>query len=114
MEVHHAVDEEGCNVRSCGHVTARVGKTPRDVGYFNWMGKKDPLAGWKSLPLDYFSSPAVVEQERTAEAVTAMQLFPGKVLSPVVLVHIENAWHRNGPPEVHLQAIHVIQKISSD
>ncbi|MDE0672581.1 MAG: hypothetical protein OXH72_12655 [Caldilineaceae bacterium] len=68
----------------------------------------------ESLPLDYFSSPAVAEQERTAEAVTAMQLFPGEVLSPVVLVHIENAWHRNGPPEVHLQAIHVIQKISSD
>ena len=89
-----------------------MGKTPRDVGYSNWM-EDGPLAGWASLPLDYFSPPAVTEQERTAESVAAMRLFLGDVLSPVVLDRIESTWYWNGPPKDHLQTIHAVLQTSS-
>ena len=45
VEVHHAVDEEGYSARSCGHITARVDKTPRGVGYFNWMKRSSGRMG---------------------------------------------------------------------
>ncbi|MXZ25172.1 MAG: hypothetical protein F4Y80_09990 [Caldilineaceae bacterium SB0665_bin_21] len=75
-------------------------------------GEKDPLAGWTSLPLDYFSQP-VAERERTVEAVAAMRLFPGDVLSPAVLDRIESAWYRHGSPKDRLQAIHTVLETSS-
>ncbi len=80
------------------HALNAMGKTPRDVGYSNWLGD-GPLAGWGSLPLDYFSPPTVAERERTAEAVAAMRLFLGNVLSPAVLDRIESAWHHTSRPK---------------
>ena len=54
------------------------------------------------------------EYERLVEAVVAMRLFLGDVLSPAVLDRIENAWHRNGLPKSHLQAIHAVQQSPSE
>jgi len=55
----------------------------------------------------------VAERERTAEAVAAIRLFLGNVLSPAVLDRIESAWHRNEPSEDHLQAIHAVLQTPS-
>ncbi|MCY4522794.1 MAG: hypothetical protein OXC13_18720 [Caldilineaceae bacterium] len=98
--------------RLAAHALNAMGKTPRDVGHSNWLGD-GPLAGWGSLPLDYFSPPTVAERERTAEAVAAIRLFLGNVLSPAVLDRIESAWHRNEPSEDHLQAIHAVLQTPS-
>ncbi len=57
------------------------------------------MAGWASLPLGYFSPPAVVERERTAEAAIAMRLFLGDVLSHAILDRIGSAWYHNGLPK---------------
>jgi hypothetical protein len=71
------------------------------------------LAGWASLPLGYFSPPAVVERERTAEAVIALRLFLGDVLSHAIPDRIGSAWYHKGLPKDHLQAIHAVLQAPS-
>ena len=63
------------------------------------------MAGWASLPLGYFSPPAVVERERTAEAVIAMQLFLDDVLSHAISDRIGSAWYHNGLSKDHFHSL---------
>ena len=93
-----------------GHALESLGKSPHDVGYAEWLGN-GPLAGWESLPLDYFSQAEVEERiiqeiraaERTDLAVATLRVFLGSDLTPAVLDRIEAAWRAEGPPPDYLQ-----------
>ncbi len=57
------------------HALNAMGKTPRDVGYSNWMGD-GPLAGWESLPLGYFSIRRGADSLLVTDSVFALSSFP--------------------------------------
>ena len=73
--------------RLAAHALNAMGKTPRDVGYSNWMGN-GPLAGWESLPLGYFSLPVA----RTPTAVPSGPVPPVSVRCPQLRVP-DGQWH---------------------
>ena len=75
-------------------------KTPEDARFQWWDTER---GRWRDPVTDQ-------EQERLAEAVGAMRLFLGEVLSPTVLDHIESAWRRHGPPDGYFRAIHAVLK----
>lgn len=82
------------------------------------QGPRDPLNApedarfqWWDTERSCWRDPVTdQEQERLAEAVGAVRLFLGDVLSPAVLDRIESAWHRHAPPDGHLQSIHAVLK----
>ena len=75
-------------------------KTPEDARFQWWDAER---GRWRDPVTDQ-------EQERLAEAVGAMRLFLGDVLSPAVLDRIESAWHRHGAPDGYFRAIHAVLK----
>ena len=75
-------------------------KTPEDARFQWWDAER---GHWRDPVTDQ-------EQKRLAEAVGAMRLFLGDVLSPTVLDGIESAWHRHGPPDGYFRAIHAVLK----
>lgn len=79
------------------HVLSEMGKSPRDVGYAKWMGDGS-LAGWESLPLDYFSQAEVEERRLAGRSARILRGLMGNVLEPEALDRIESAWRAKGLP----------------
>ncbi len=87
--------------RLAGWILDTMGKTPRQVGYAEWLSD-GPLAGWESLPLDYYSQMEI--EARAAQRATestelaAVNRILRTVLTPQQMDRIGQVWTTGGLP----------------
>ena len=81
--------------RLAGWILDTLGRTPRQVGYAEWLSD-GPLAGWESLPLDYYAY-ARAEIEARAQLAVVNRILR-TVLTPQQMDRIGQVWTAGGLP----------------
>lgn len=95
---------QGACLAMAGHALALTGRTPREVGYREYVGD-DALGGFGTLPLDHYARHRLSDREaqqfkqegRAAERILALRLLANN-LTDSQLARVEADWYRFGPP----------------
>ncbi len=103
-----AAAQEQCG-RLAGLILDFLAKTPQEVGYAEWAGDGS-LAGWESVPLDYFSPVEVEVRRYTEEAVGLLRRHTADILPTHDLKRIEVDWREKGAPSDAIDRIIQVQR----
>lgn len=96
--------------RLAGRALDALRKTPRDVGYAGeeWLDNS-PLAGWESVPLDYFLDPTPQLRAEAERALALLSKHVGSHLSGRDRDEIATHWRTHGLPEDMMDCLMTLQ-----
>lgn len=96
--------------RLAGRALDALRKTPRDVGHAKeeWLGD-GPMAGWESVPLDYFLDPAPQLRAEAERALALLGKHVGSQLSGRDRHEIATHWRMHGLPEDMMDCLMTLQ-----
>lgn len=106
---------QGACLAMADHALAATGKTPREVGYSEYVGD-DALGGFGTLPLAHYARHKLSDREKQqfqqevldAAHINALRKLLGNILTDSQLARTESHWHRFGSPADTIDRIAVV------
>lgn len=106
---------QGACLAMVDHALAATGKTPREVGYSEYVGD-DALGGFGTLPLVHYARHKLSDREKQqfqqelldATHINALRKLLGNILTDSQLARTESHWHKFGSPADAIDWIAVV------
>ena len=106
---------QGACLAMADHALAATGKTPREVGYSEYVGD-DALGGFGTLPLAHYARHKLSDREKQqfqqevldVERINALRKLLGNILTDAQLARTESHWHKFGSPTDTIDRIAVV------